>query len=122
MAEEKKTIKPDKPKLKAAPKPKPEPKTEPTEDQIAATEERDKYAKLESLKSSEGGKVLIAGLEQDIEGVINKLTSEYSTLTHVQLIALCIDLKNKKGILMTLLNASENKAVYEEDLKEMEKE
>lgn len=115
MAEEKKTTKPDKPKLQAAQ----EPKTEPTEEQIEVTEERDRYAVLSALNDSEGGKILVEGLKNDIVAVINKITSEYTTMKHDQLVFACVELKGKRELLLTLTNATANKDVYDEQLKEL---
>lgn len=76
-----------------------------------------KFAKLEALASSEGGQLLYKSLMKDVVGCIDTLTIKYNTLTHLEFISLCADMKSKLDLALIMKKAKKNK---EEAQKELE--
>ena len=78
-----------------------------------------KYAKLESVALSEGGKLLMKGLKSDIGDSVAKLISNYKTLPHIELIATIAHLDAKFNIFKALSRSSKNKKLAKEALEQL---
>jgi hypothetical protein len=68
----------------------------------------DSLKSLKALADSDGGKVLIDGLVQDILNKISLLSSNYGTMSHVEMIATCASMSEKVFMLKALVRADEN--------------
>lgn len=68
-----------------------------------------KYAKLQSLANTEGGKDLIKGLRADVITAIDSIGSSYLDAPEANLRALCARLKERIELLRVLYNAPKNK-------------
>lgn len=76
----------------------------------------DKYAKLESVKLSQGGKLLIESLQTDILNCINELTGKYKEISHIELIAVIARLEARLNLLKTLERSEQNKQMAKDEL------
>lgn len=76
-----------------------------------------KYAALDGIKSTPGGKILIESLQKDIISCVDEISTKYKSATHVELIALGAKLGERITILRTLNRASKNKKYAQEQLK-----
>lgn len=74
---------------------------------------------IKTLYESEGGKLLADGLVQDIINKISVLSTNYGTLTHVEMIAVCASISEKLFLIRALTRADKNyKQLYSELLDE----
>ena len=93
-----------------------------TNEKAPEQKEREKFLALDQLAKTDGGKLLIANALQDLEGAINRLSVEYRTASHIELIALCAQLDNRLALYKALTRAESNliklDAIIEEALKE----
>lgn len=80
------------------------------------------YTKIENVKNSPGGKLLIKGLQNDIASTIDNIAANYRALSHIELIALAAKLSEKLAILKTITRSSSNKKLALDALEEAEKE
>lgn len=80
--------------------------------------DRDTFAALEVMASSEGGKILVDNLTKDIVSSMDSLANGYRKLPHAELVALCADLDNKLSILRLITRAKKNKDLADIALKE----
>lgn len=88
---------------------------------IPKKEIKDDLAKataLEAVQHSEGGKILIASCLQDIVTSIDTLAVGYTSLSHIELISHCARLKERLALYRALKNASKNKEITLQALKE----
>lgn len=69
----------------------------------------DQYAGLVSLKDTDGGKTLIKGLQDDVVSHLYMATADCTTLSHTELIGLCLEIKTKLGLLMVITRSTQNK-------------
>jgi hypothetical protein len=76
----------------------------------------DKYASLESLALSEGGKILMDSLKNDIGTITDSILSRYKELPHIELIAHLANLKAKFDLYRAINRSSENKKLAKEEL------
>lgn len=74
-----------------------------------AIEDSERYASLESVANSEGGKLLIAAAKEDAVNAIEILSGSYRTATHAELVAHCATLAAHLALYRTLTNAHKNK-------------
>lgn len=72
-------------------------------------EDAERYASLESVANTEGGKVLSAAAMEDTLNAIESLAGSFRTATHAELIAHCAVLSANLNIFRTLKNAHRNK-------------
>ena len=75
-----------------------------------------KYAKLESLGLSEGGKLLTDGLKSDIVNTVDELIAGYKTITHIEMIGLIAQLDAKFNIFKAIQRSPKNKKNAKEQL------
>lgn len=83
-------------------------------------EDINKYRALESLKDSEGGRILIASLKENIENVSKLLSVSYKSKTHAELMGLCAELESNFYLITALDNSSTNKKLAEDYLKHID--
>ena len=76
----------------------------------------DKYASLESLAISEGGKVLLDSLKSDIGSITDTIMSKYKELLHIELIAHIANLKAKFDLYRAINRSSANKKLASNEL------
>lgn len=76
-----------------------------------------KYRSLDTLSESNGGKILVKGLKEDIVSIIERL-SNYKELSHIDFIVLASELKAKLTMMQILKNAKDKKAMVIECLEE----
>lgn len=74
-------------------------------------EDLETYASLDSLANSEGGKVLIKTLTDDVFATIDTLCITYKKASQAELQALCAVLQVNLDLLRAIRNAPKNKAL-----------
>lgn len=79
------------------------------------------YTKIENVKNSPGGKLLIKGLQKDISGVIDNIATNYKTLNHIELVSLSAELSEKLEVLKKITRSSSNKKLALDALEEAER-
>lgn len=79
-------------------------------------QEARKYSSLEALANTEGGKILIQGLQKDITAAIDVLAIKYKTASEIELRSACANLAVNLAVLRTMTNAKQNKKIYLEEL------
>lgn len=78
---------------------------------------------LQTLHDSEGGKLVINSLIQDIIGALDTMIGGTDTLTHIQYVVLASRIKERVDLVRVLTSAKSNKEVLQGLLKEeLEKE
>lgn len=85
---------------------------------LSLADDVDKYGDLKSLAEQPGGKVLRATLRDDIIQAINKLTTNYTTMTHLDMIAIVAHIDARLTLLRILTNAKENFEALDQELKD----
>jgi hypothetical protein len=90
--------------------------------QKAIKEDLKVYASLEAVKNSEGGKILIKSLSDDITAAIMEISAKYKEATHTELIALAAKLSERITILRSITRSSKNKDLAKEELDRLIKE
>lgn len=93
-------------------------KNELTGEAAEVAAELDSAAALSTVSESKGGKILISALQSDVVDVIDTLGNKFKTLTHIELIALCAELKTKLDFMRSLSRAKKNKEYLNELLEE----
>lgn len=85
-----------------------------------------KYAALEAVALSEGGKILVDNLVVDILAGLDRLGSMYKGSTLDQLLPVIADIDNKRDILRVIIRSKKNKQLaYDalaDELKRVEEE
>jgi hypothetical protein len=79
----------------------------------------DRYGALEAFGESEAGKILRDALLKDAVGAMDELLAKYKTLTHHDMIAICVEIDQRIEFLKAFSRASTNKELAEEALKEL---
>lgn len=77
------------------------------------------YSALDSVATSEGGKLLIESLTSDALNDIDTLCDGYRKLPHVELMALCASLEKNLGTLRSLKRAGKQKKLAREMLEQV---
>jgi hypothetical protein len=67
--------------------------------------DRENYLALSLLAESDGGKVIIANLLKDVAGTVERLSMDYKTATHFEIVRLCSDLNSKLSLYRSLTRA-----------------
>jgi len=75
-----------------------------------------KYAKLEAVGISEGGKLLTKGLSSDIVNSVDELIIGYKTLSHIEMIVIISQIEAKFGIFKAIKRSTKNKKLAKEQL------
>lgn len=91
-------------------------------EQKEIADELDAASALEAVSASTGGKLLSSALVSDVVDLIDALGSKYRTLTHLEFISLCADMKTKLDLMRSLSRAKKNKDYLKEILEEKLKE
>ena len=73
---------------------------------------------LKVLFESDGGKLLVSALLQDIINAVDKIAGSYQTATHQELMSYAATLSTNLNLIRSLGRASENEAAIEEMIKE----
>lgn len=81
-------------------------------------DELDKFSAIEAVYMSNGGKILFKSLMKDSIGSIESLMSKYKTLTHIEMIAICAELKSNIDLARVLKKSEKNKKQAQEDLEQ----
>ena len=76
-------------------------------------------AALDSVANTQGGKKLVEGFVADIIGHVETLCAKHKTLTHLEFITICIDMKNKYDVVKALRNAKNNRVFLSTELKKL---
>ena len=79
----------------------------------------DRYAALFAMSNSEGGQLLKASLETDIDNLVTKVSTQFSTLPEAELRALCAAIGVQRAMLSTLTNSKDNLDGALDTLKEL---
>ena len=79
----------------------------------------EQYAAIEATANSEGGKIIIAGLEKDALDAIDSICSGYKTKPHAELQAQAAKLEANLTLLRTLKRAGTNKSLARAALDEI---
>jgi hypothetical protein len=82
------------------------------------SEELSKFSKLEALALSEGGQILFKSLMADVSSGIDTLINRYSSLTQLEFISICADIKTKLDLARILKKSEKNKDQAKSDLEE----
>lgn len=85
-------------------------------------EDISKYNALDAVKHSEGGKFIIKQSLTSIVATMDNLASNYTTLSHAELVSLCARLSERLAIYRVLNNTEANIKFAEEALEEALKE
>jgi len=84
--------------------------------------ELDRVKSISVLANSDGGKILVKSFHKDIINDMDKLAYNYASLTHIEMIAICANLRTKLSLLRTFNNSKKNQEIAEKDLEESLKE
>lgn len=84
-----------------------------------AEEEVAKYAELEGVANSQGGKKLIESLRSDVKASVEGLCGRYMELTHIEMITLTARLNERLKLLRELTTALKKKKSAKDRLKEL---
>jgi hypothetical protein len=84
------------------------PKDDRTDETELVAKDADRYGALYALSTSEGGKILLDALRQDISESMDKLSSGYATLAESALRAECANLNVKLAMLWSITRSKEN--------------
>jgi len=87
-------------------------------DEKEIKEDLRKYASIDSLADSDGGKLLTDGLLQDISSAIDYLVSQYKECGHTEIITAIARLEAKLDLYRVISRAKTNKELAAEALKE----
>ena len=87
-------------------------------DEKEIKEDIKKYASIDSLADSEGGKILIESLLSDISSSVDYLVSSYKECEHTKLITAIAKLEAKLDLYRVISRAKTNKELATEALKE----
>jgi hypothetical protein len=87
-------------------------------DIVQLAEQADMAHNLKALYDSEGGKQLVKLFMQDAVSCVHRLRGGYSTMPHLELVALCAKLDVNISSAMLLMDAKEVKAVLDAELEE----
>ncbi len=77
-----------------------------------------KYAAIEAVANTEGGRVLISGLKKDLIDTIDNIATNYKDISHVELVALSAKLSAKLSLLRSIELSKKNKELASEALEE----
>ena len=86
---------------------------------LPVIEDAERYAALDGVANSEGGKILIEGLSSDCVDAIEVIRGSYKTATHAELLALCATLDARLAVLQSLQRAATNKTLARERIAEL---
>jgi hypothetical protein len=75
-----------------------------------------KFASLDVVASTAGGKLLVSSLQKDITSCVDELSSKYKTASHIEIIAICAKLSEKITLLRVLNKAKKLKKIAQEEL------
>lgn len=78
-----------------------------------------RYALLESVANSEGGKMLIKGFEQEVGDAIDKLRTLYKTAAQESLRAWCAVLDGRITLLRSFNRAPNNRKLTGDEVNEL---
>lgn len=79
----------------------------------------DAYASLDAVATSPGGQLLIKSHLKDVVSSVERLCNGYAgTLSHIEMIAICADMKSKLDMVQSLGRASMNKDDAEKALEQ----
>ncbi len=79
----------------------------------------DKYGSLEALANTDGGKVLIDSLKDDVVASIEEIMTRYKELSHTEFIALGASLEAKFNVIKSIDRSMENKELAKDYLKQI---
>lgn len=82
------------------------------------TAELDRVSKIEALTLTDGGKLLFNSLMKDIVSNVETLTVKYSSLTQMEFISICAEMKTKLDLARAMNKAPKNKDIAQKDLEE----
>lgn len=75
-----------------------------------------KFSAIDAVANSKGGQALILAIKKDIASSIDELCSSFKTASHVELIGIAAQVKERVALLRTLKRASARKKIAEEEL------
>lgn len=75
---------------------------------------------ISAVAYSEGGKILLKGLTNDVVSSIDTLCIKHKDLTVQQFVSLCADIKTKLDLIRVIKRSPNNKSYLEDLLKEIE--
>lgn len=81
-------------------------------------EKADKLHDFKALYDTNGGKELVALLEQEIDNKVSKLSSQHQELNHQQMVAICAGIQACRDIVRLLQTAENGVKNADEQLKE----
>jgi hypothetical protein len=85
---------------------------------LAIAEQADKYHAIKALTDTEGGRVIREVLRDTAIHEINKLASNYKSLTHLEHISICASLNATLTHLRLLSNAKTNLEILDKEIKD----
>lgn len=68
----------------------------------------DRYAAIYAVSTSEGGKILIESLKQDVIAAVDKLCNGYTTMSEIELRATCATLSVNRSLIQSLTRSKDN--------------
>jgi hypothetical protein len=72
---------------------------------------------IHALSQNEGGKLLVKTLLDNIVSNVTRLSTEHGTLSHIEMISICADIKSARDVVRALSIAETNKKFLEDELK-----
>jgi hypothetical protein len=70
--------------------------------------DRDRQLSLDILAKTDGGMLITNALLKDIESSITRLSAEYRSLSHIEMIGVCAELSSRLGLYKALTRAGKN--------------
>lgn len=75
----------------------------------AIAEDLEVYSTLDSIATSPGGQLLVQNALKDAVTCVERLCNGYETLTRVEMIGICADMKTKLDMVRSIARAHMNK-------------
>lgn len=72
---------------------------------------------LKALYDTDGGKELVSLLAHDIVSKIERLSAQYMTLTHIEMIGIAASIAEKLELIRALKNSAQNWELLQEEIK-----
>lgn len=91
-------------------------KTNKEEEVEIISDELDKFSSLEALYLSKGGEMLFKSIMADVCSCVDTLSIRYNSLTHLEFISLCAELKTKLDLARVMKKSTKNKEQATKDL------
>lgn len=82
----------------------------------------DRLKSINVMSSSEGGQLMIKSIRKEVVNSLDKLAYNYNSLTHIEMLAECANLRARLEMLRLFEASKANQLIAEEDLAQIIKD